>query len=269
MGKDIKIVDTTLRDGEQKAGVALGLKEKINIAKILDSMGIYQIEAGIPIMGGEEKESIKTLASLGLASKISTWNRLNIDDIKESMECGNVTIHISVPSSDIQIKSKLKKDKQWVIEHLKKCVNFCREKGFEVTIGLEDASRADIDFLMALISIANMQGVERVRYADTVGVLYGKKAFEQISYIKSKIDVEIEIHAHNDLGMAVGNSILAAAAGARYINCTIGGIGERAGNCDFIKFIAAAKVCLNKTIHADISSIEKKQNQIMRIMNLK
>jgi len=120
-----KIVDTTLRDGEQMAGVELGFNEKIEIAKIIASKDVYQIEAGTPAMGGDEKRSIEKLMSLGLKSKISAWNRMNINDINHSIDCRVDIIHISVPISDIQIKWKLGRDRIWVINEMKRSVILC------------------------------------------------------------------------------------------------------------------------------------------------
>jgi len=262
----LRIVDTTLRDGEQKAGVALSIDEKIQIAKLLDKAGIYQIEAGVPAMGGDEKESIRRIVELGLKSKISTWNRINISDIEHSVECRPDIIHISAPTSDIQIKSKLRKERGWVIDTLKRCLCFALEKGFEVTVGLEDASRADFGFLIDVISEASKEGVKRVRYADTVGICYRQKVFEEISAIRTRIGVDVEFHAHNDLGMAVANSISAYMAGADFIDCTMGGIGERAGNCNYAEFVEAAKGCLDEWSDVDIKNFIEVQNSVMSII---
>jgi homocitrate synthase NifV len=265
---DIRIVDTTLRDGEQKAGIALGINDKVQIAKILDSMGIYQIEAGIPAMGKEERQSIRKIAELGLRSRISTWNRLNIDDIKQSLDCGADMIHISVPSSDIQINTKLKKDRGWVLDNIKRCIDYTRGKGHQVTIGLEDASRADIRFLLQIISVVSEEGVKRVRYADTVGILSRKRIYEEVRTIRDAIKIDIEIHTHNDMGMAVTNSLSAVRGGAEYVDCTIGGIGERAGNCDCLQFIKAAKACLGAFRDADEAKLLEAQKDILKIIQM-
>lgn len=238
---EIRIVDTTLRDGEQAAGIALGAAEKVEIAKALDALGIYQIEAGIPAMGGEEKRTIMKIMSLGLCSRISVWNRLHLDDIRKSMSCGPVIIHICVPTSDIQIGHKLGKSRRWVTESMKRCISFAKERGYDVVVGMEDASRADLAFLKELLDHAKEEGVERVRYADTVGILHREKAFCDISALRQHSGLSFEIHAHNDLGMAVANSLAAVNAGAAYVNTTVCGIGERAGNCNLAQFIAASK----------------------------
>lgn len=236
-----KIVDTTLRDGEQVAGLELGFKDKIEFAKIIDSSNVYQIEAGTPAMGGDEKKSIEKLMTLGLKSKISSWNRMNINDIDHSIDCKVDIIHISVPTSDIQIKWKLSKDRIWVINEMKRSVYYAKEKGFQVVVGIEDASRTSMDFLIQICKEAKALGVERVRYADTVGILYPEKTFKILTQIKQTIDISIEFHAHNDFGMAVANSVAAVMAGAEFVDTTFGGIGERAGNCNYVKLIKALK----------------------------
>lgn len=263
----IKVVDTTLRDGEQKAGIALGINEKVQIAKILDDMGIFQIEAGIAAMGGDEKESIRKIVKLGLKSKISSWNRMNIEDINESMDCSVDIIHISVPVSDIQIEDKLKKNKSWILENVEKCVQYAVSKGYEVTVGLEDASRADINFLIEVCRLIYSIGVKRVRYADTVGILYPRRVFHQINKIREAVPIEIEVHAHNDFGMAIINSIGALKAGAKYVDCTITGIGERAGNCDFLEFAKTIYELLGEKVYLnEFSDLKNKENIIKGII---
>ncbi|OPZ93108.1 MAG: 2-isopropylmalate synthase [Firmicutes bacterium ADurb.Bin419] len=266
---NVRIVDTTLRDGEQRPGIALQVSEKINIAKMLSSIGTYQIEAGIPAMGGDEKKYILKLMQLGLKSKISVWNRMSINDLKDSIDCAPDIIHISVPISDIHINKKLQKSRIWVEENMKICIDYAKDKGYEVTIGLEDASRADPEFMMKIIGTARDMRVKRIRYADTVGVLYRQHVFNQIKKIKDQFaNIELEIHAHNDLGMAVSNSTSALRAGAEYVDCTIGGIGERAGNCDYMKFVTAAKAIYGLCSNIDIKKVAKAQKSILGILKV-
>ena len=236
----IKIVDTTLRDGEQRPGIALSCDEKVEIAKILDSLGIYQIEAGIPAMGGEEKKAVAKIANSGLKALVSAWNRMNINDIRNSLECDPDFIHISVPVSDLQIYKKLNMNRELVVKRFYECMEFAFKRHNNISIGFEDASRADKDFILRISDIAFAFGVKRVRYADTVGIMYQRSVVEGIELLKPKWGCNIEIHAHNDLGMAVGNSISACLAGAEFVNTTIAGMGERAGNCDYQKFLKAS-----------------------------
>ncbi|OOM09140.1 homocitrate synthase [Clostridium saccharobutylicum] len=242
----IYIVDTTLRDGEQSAGKAFSIDEKVDIAKYMDENNIYQIEAGIPAMGDLEKECIKRILDIRKKSLISTWNRMNKDDILHSIECNPDIIHISVPTSDIQIYSNLKKDKNWIEKNLKESVFFAKNKGYEVTIGFEDASRADINYLIELCKIVKKMDVRRIRYADTVGILTPSTVKKAIETIISATGIEIEMHAHNDFGMAIPLSLEAVKSGAKYVDCTLDGIGERAGNCNLQEFLRISDAFLQK-----------------------
>jgi len=246
LDQNIYIVDTTLRDGEQCAGKAFSIDEKVEIARYMDENNIYQIEAGIPAMGDLEKECIKRILAGRKNSLISTWNRMNKKDILHSMDCKPDIIHISVPTSDIQIYSNLGKDKLWVEENLRECVYFAKDKGYEVTIGFEDASRADINYLIDLCKIVESMDVKRVRYADTVGILMPSLVREAVKTIIDNTGVDVEIHAHNDFGMAIPISIEAVKGGAKYVNCTLDGIGERAGNCNLQEFIRISDVFLER-----------------------
>jgi len=234
------IVDTTLRDGEQSPGIAFSVSEKVKLAGILESTGVYQIEAGIPALGGSECEAIAEIVRCRNTALISAWNRLSLDDISKSFACRPDIIHISLPVSYVQLYVKLRKNKKWLLRTAVECVNYAREHGFRVTVGYEDASRADIGFLITLSEQLAAFGVEQIRYADTVGVLFPSRARDNIRTLLSHSAIPIEFHAHNDLGMAVANSILAMKGGARYCDCTLLGIGERAGNCCLSSLLQAA-----------------------------
>ncbi len=232
------IVDTTLRDGEQSPGYALCKENKLLIAGLLDDAGVYQIEAGIPAIGSFEKDAIIQMKAQAKNALISTWNRMHLDDIRHSLDCSPDIVHISVPVSYTQIYSKLRKNKTWIVNKACEAVNFALGGGAkEVTVGFEDASRADSSFLFSLAVTLRDLGVRRIRYADTVGVLTPSRAAVSVSELIANTGMDVEMHSHNDLGMAVANSLTAAKAGARYIDTTIMGIGERTGNCDMQKFV--------------------------------
>ena len=235
------IIDTTLRDGEQSPGFAFNIEEKVRLAMLMDEAGIYQIEAGIPAMGKYEKDTILKIMSNRRNSAISTWNRMSTEDIQNSFDCCPDIIHISAPVSYVHIYSKLKKNKTWLKKNLQECVSLALDKGYKVTVGFEDASRADITFIASIADLLRDMGVLSVRFADTVGVLTPSRAFQAISEIIRHTGISLGIHAHNDFGMAVANSLEAAKAGAEFIDTTLFGIGERAGNCDLNQFIAAAE----------------------------
>lgn len=241
MKRNINIVDTTLRDGEQSAGKAFTMEQKLKIAKYLDNNGIYQIECGIPAMGFMEQEIIKAIKSETKNSLISTWNRLNINDIKASIDCDPDIIHISAPVSDLQIYQNLNRDKKWIQDNLIRCIYYIKERGYDVTVGLEDASRADINYIIELSILLEKLGVSRIRYSDTVGILSLKKIKNVINKIRENCNLKLEIHAHNDFGMAIGISLEAVKNGVEFVNCTLDGIGERTGNCNLQEFLKTSK----------------------------
>lgn len=235
------IVDTTLRDGEQSPGIVLRTEDKVKIAKYLDEIGVYEIEAGVPCLSQMEEEGICEILENTTNAKISVWSRMNVEDVKKTIACKPDIIHIGTPVSYIQIYSKLKKNKVWVQKSILECVAVARSQNIDVTVGLEDASRSDIGFLLSLIKELSKEGVKMIRIADTVGVLTPNRTKEIVETIKAYSDIKIEMHVHNDLGMAVANSIIGAKAGADYIDSTLFGIGERTGNCNFYDFIKASE----------------------------
>ncbi|MHB1646510.1 MAG: homoaconitate hydratase [Candidatus Acididesulfobacter diazotrophicus] len=260
------INDTTLRDGEQTAGVIFSYNEKILIAKMLDEIGVNEIEAGIPIMGGEEKNAIKTISSSGLNAKIISWNRANIEDIKASLDIGVQYIHISIPISDIHIRYKLNKDFDYIKNTLIDVCRVLRKEQVVFSIGGEDSSRADKNILYEIINIAEGEGAYKYRYSDTVGILNPLDIYKNIKFIKSKFkQIAIEIHAHNDLGMATGNSVAALKAGADYVSGSITGIGERTGNCALEEVIAYFKFIEKKNIDFDFKKVKKLASIIAKI----
>ncbi|MGF7400384.1 homocitrate synthase [Thermoanaerobacterium thermosaccharolyticum] len=235
------LVDTTLRDGEQTAGVVFANSEKIRIAKMLDEIGVNQLEVGIPTMGGDEKETIAKIAKLGLNASIMAWNRAVIDDVKESLECGVDAVAISISTSDIHIEHKLRTSRQWVLDHMASAVQFAKKEGVYVSVNAEDASRTDIDFLIEFAKCAKEAGADRLRFCDTVGILDPFKTFDVIKRIKESIDIDVEMHTHNDFGMATANALAGFKAGANFIGVTVNGLGERAGNAALEEVVMALK----------------------------
>ena len=239
----IIINDTTLRDGEQAAGVVFRREEKLHIARMLDTIGVQEIEAGIPAMGKEEQETIKAILSMGLKARISTWNRAVIQDIKASVDCGVKMVSISVPVSDIHLKFVLNRNRRWALEQTKRVIDYAKEYGLYVCVGAVDASRSARDFFMRFARLAQDCGADRLRFDDTVGILNPFQTFEIINKLRSEIgvDIDIEIHSHNDFGMATANTLAAIKAGARYASVTVNGLGKRAGNAALEEVVMALK----------------------------
>lgn len=240
--RPIIIDDTTLRDGEQTAGVVFTLEEKLRIARMLDEIGVHELECGIPAMGAEEQASIRALVEAELSCRLITWNRALIPDIQASLACGVRAVDLSLSVSDLQITRKLRKDREWVKEQLKVALGFAKEHALYVSIGGEDASRADLDFLAELMEIARSLGADRFRYCDTLGILDPFTMYDNIRTLRTRVpELEIEVHTHNDLGMATANAIAGIRAGARFVNTTVNGLGERAGNAALEEVVMALK----------------------------
>jgi len=240
--RQIKIDDTTLRDGEQTAGVVFSNKEKIEIARLLGELGVHQIEAGIPAMGGDEAETIKKIASMGLPCSVLAWNRTVIADIQKSIDCGVDAVAVSVPTSDIHIEHKLKKSRDWVLESVKESVDFAKKNKLYVSVNMEDASRSDVAYLLEFCQTAKNAGADRVRFCDTLGILDPFQTYQVIKHLYENAGIEIEMHTHNDFGMATANALAGLRAGATYVNTTVNGLGERAGNAALEEVVMALKV---------------------------
>ncbi|MDY4128868.1 homocitrate synthase [Peptostreptococcus porci] len=244
-GKELKFVDTTLRDGEQTAGVVFANSEKLMIAEMLSDLGINQLEVGIPTMGGDEKDAIKQIVKKNLKSSIMAWNRAVIGDIEQSIDCGVDAVAISISVSDIHIQNKLKTSREWVLEQMVKATEFAKKNGLYVSVNGEDASRADEDFLIDFINTAKEAGADRFRFCDTVGVMDPFTIKNKIERIYNATNFDIEMHTHNDFGMATANAVGGILGGANYVGVTVNGLGERAGNAALEEVLMALTRVLN------------------------
>ena len=247
------LVDTTLRDGEQTAGVVFSNREKLRIAKMLNNLGVHQIEAGIPIMGGDEKEAIKQMVSYNLDSSIMAWSRANIEDVKQSLECGVDAVAISISTSDIHIAHKLRTTREQVLENMTKAVEYAAKNNLYISVNAEDASRSEMDFLVRFAKQAREAGANRLRFCDTIGVLDPFKTYEIISELINKTEMDIEMHTHNDFGMATANALAGLKAGARFLGVTVNGLGERAGNAALEEVAMALKHLFNVDLKVNTS----------------
>ena len=247
----VQINDTTLRDGEQAAGVAFTLEEKIAIAKFLDGIGVQELEVGIPAMGEEEQTAISEILKLGLQTQLLGWNRAVRSDVEASIACGLKRVHISIPVSEIQVSAKFQGEWRRMLSQLKETVNFALDRGLYVSVGGEDSTRADENFLTDVALYVEELGASRFRFCDTVGILDPFSTYAKVKDLVSMLEIPVEMHTHNDLGMATANAIAGVLAGAKSVNTTVNGLGERAGNAALEEVVIALKQVYNVNLGID------------------
>lgn len=228
--KNIRFLDTTLRDGEQTPGVALTKEDKLTIARKLDELGVHIIEAGSAITSEGERESIKSITAESLNADICSYCRIMKQDIDYALQCDVDSIHLVAPVSDLHIQVKLKKDRNAVMKMAIESIEYAKEHGLIVELSGEDASRADFEFLKALYQAGTDAGAERLCFCDTVGMLIPEKTEAIFKDLTASIKTPISIHCHNDFGLGTANTIAALRGGAKQVHATVNGIGERAGN---------------------------------------
>lgn len=251
MTGQVYITDTTLRDGEQTAGVAFRRSEKIAIATALDAAGVDEIEVGIPAMGPAEQGDIRAVLDLGLKAHIITWCRMRDDDLEAALKCGARRVNLSIPLSDQQIARKLERDRDWALTEIDRVVRNAVSAGLVVAVGGEDSSRADPDFLITAAQTAEKAGAMRFRFADTLGTLDPFTTRTMFENLRSGLNCDIEIHAHDDLGLATANSLAAVQGGASHVSTTVNGLGERAGNAPLEEVVMALRHLHNQPSRVD------------------
>jgi len=223
------IIDTTLRDGEQAPGVVFSPREKKRIAVLLAETGVDEIEVGYPAISAAEREVIREIAAMNLPVRLTSWARANMADIELAASCGAEAVHISFPASRLYLEL-MRKEEAWIREQLHAMISRARELFDFVSVGGQDATRADIALLQRFMLDAEAAGAERLRIADTVGISTPVSVMTLGAALRRVSVLPLEFHAHNDLGMATANAFTALGAGFEAVSVSATGLGERAGN---------------------------------------
>ena len=237
----VNIIDTTLRNGEQTAGVVFSKHEKIRIAKLLDEVGIPEIEIGTPSLGPAEREIIKEIIDSKPNCKLFTYCEADPANIAYAAECGIKNIIINISTSDLHLKVKYGKTRTWALNQLRETISEAKSNGLDFIVSAEDATRTDLEFLLKMINIAQKKGAYRFRICDTVSRLDPFRTFLYISTILNTIDFPIEVYNHNDFGMATANAMAAIRAGACSLVTSVNGLGEGTGNAALEEIVMALK----------------------------
>jgi 2-isopropylmalate synthase len=251
----IEIFDTTLRDGEQSPGCSMHLKEKIRLAKQLEDLGVDILEAGFPIASEGDYQAVKAVSEEITQATVAALCRAVEPDVLRAIDAlkkaKKSRVHTFIATSDIHLEYKLKKTREEVKEMTRNAIRLASQNADEVEFSAEDATRSDLDFLCEVLNIAVEEGATVLNIPDTVGFCLPKEYSETIRTIKDRVvgerkDVIISVHCHNDLGLAVANTLAAIDAGARQVECTINGIGERAGNAALEEIVMALNIRQDK-----------------------
>ncbi len=223
------IIDTTLRDGEQAPGVVFSAAEKIEIASLLANAGVNELEIGYPAISQDEQSVIRKINAMNLPVRLTSWARAKWQDIEDACICGTEAVHISFPVSDLYLQL-MQRDYSWVQQQLQELVPKAKKYFNIVSVGAQDATRAEPELLKRFVLDATECGADRIRIADTVGIATPLSVMSLVDRLKSATAVALEFHAHNDLGMATANAFTALEAGCQAVSVSVTGLGERAGN---------------------------------------
>jgi len=246
----VQIFDTTLRDGEQSPGFSMNREEKLQLARQIEELGVDVLEAGFPIASPGDLEATRAVAAEIKSCRVAALARAKQDDVDAALRglepAGKPRLHIFLATSDLHLKYKLRSTREQALEQMAKMVRFGRQHCDEVEFSAEDASRTDIDYLCQVVLAVVESGATIINLPDTVGYSTPDDYAEMFRTVRARLgahpNVVLSAHCHDDLGMALANSLAAIDAGVRQIECTINGIGERAGNASLEELVVALHV---------------------------
>lgn len=235
--KNITVFDTTLRDGEQTPGISFTREQKLGIAQQISDIGVHVIEAGFPASSGAEKEIVKAIRELPLSANVCGLARSITADVDTCLDCDVDMVHVFIPTSDIQREHTIRKSREEVLEITRSIVGYVRDHLGQCMFSAMDATRTDWDYLIEVYHAAVEGGATVINVPDTVGVITPTAMRELVTRIAGEIHCPIDVHCHNDFGLAVANTIAAVEGGASQVQVTVNGIGERAGNADLAQTV--------------------------------
>jgi homocitrate synthase NifV len=259
--RKIRFTDVTLRDGEQAVGVIFTRREKSQIATLLARLGIPAVEAGFPALGSEEKECVKAVVDADIKVRqdrqivgpleVYAFCRARREDVRDAADCGVYSVVISVSTSDIQIERRFQRSRAWVLERMEEAVDEAKSHGLKFVVSAEDASRADLAFLIEYGKLAEKLGASMIRYCDSLGLDNPFTTLKRVKTLVGEIKTPIEMHAHNDFGMATANALAGLRAGASSVAASVGGLGERAGNSPLEEVVMSLEILHGVDTHID------------------
>jgi 2-isopropylmalate synthase len=235
--EEVTVFDTTLRDGEQTPGIAFTFEQKLEIARQLSAIGVHVIEAGFPASSKAENETVTAIKKLGLEAKICGLARSVKTDVDACLDCDVDMVHVFIPTSDIQRINTINKSREEVLEITDDIIHYIREHTSQCMFSAMDATRTDWDYLINVFRTAAHAGATIINVPDTVGTISPSGMKTLVTRIARDVDCPIDVHCHNDFGLAVANTIAAVEAGASQVQVTVNGLGERAGNADLAQTV--------------------------------
>jgi 2-isopropylmalate synthase len=252
--EDVTVFDTTLRDGEQTPGIAFTFEQKIEIARQLSAIGVHTIEAGFPASSTAEKETVAAIKKLGLETNICGLARSVKADVDACIDCDVDMIHVFIPTSDIQRENTINKTREQVLEITGEIIGYARDHVSRCMFSPMDATRTEPDYLVEVCRAAKKAGATIINIPDTVGVIAPSGMKALMTRLAKEVDCPLDVHCHNDFGLAVANTVAAVEAGASQVQVTVNGLGERAGNADL-----AQTVMILESIYGVNTGIKKER----------
>lgn len=263
--KKIIVEDTTLRDGEQAPGLVFSSKEKVEIVSLLDEFGIPMIEVGTPAMGGDEATAIRRMIKLQPKAKLIGWNRGVREDLEASLRLGLSYVHIGLPASKQLLEQGLRHNRSWLLETMFDLVSWAKKRAQFVSLSAEDVCRADPNFLVEYAKVAYQAGADRIRLSDTVGLAVPTQYADLVSRVSKEAKIAVMVHAHNDFGLSVANTLAGINAGAKYCHVTVNGIGERAGMPPLDEVVMALKYLYKIDLDFNLKILPKLSAKLAKV----